>query len=338
MKGKYREPGKNAAMERPAADLRGMESEERLKDRDGLAKREGRLCGLFLYLCLTALLGGCSLAREEFEEAGEDRLAGVFLTREYLDTGTAQLEINWRGDVSFSTVKSGILGELIWEKEEGHDAFPRIAFEGLEGIGIYSISLWNEACQGNTGYSFSDGVFGEMKVNMGDGCETTETTVYVEPASGTSAFYFNPVYQTPRGEFYVTTGHSVSVELEEGASMSSSLSWEVRKSRNQEETEERVEFTINVVCSGADKPIKLLCVGSDDSVLDVLNREQLERILEEECELRLPAGTDYLIVEKEGADAAILRSICDGDEAFLSWLKPRGDGYLEGAMLPLVWQ
>ncbi|MCM1188841.1 MAG: hypothetical protein NC541_06055 [bacterium] len=308
----------------------------------GKSPGEGAKYAVFLAVCLfgTVIFGGCSLAREELATGGEDRLAGVFITEEYLDTGEPKLTVNRKGEVSLSEEAGRIWGELIWEEEKGrYDRAPRIIFEGTEGYGIYDVSLWNEQYQSYTGYNWCDDIFGEMNIKQSDEGVSVKTTVLVEPAAGRRSLYCNPVYQTPQGQFYVQAGQGLSAEMTAGASMSTGLSWERTKRENGEESGERVEFTIEIVCSGTDRPQRLLLMGEDGSVQGTVEQEQLEQFLaKEDTELRIPEGTAYLIVEREGTGQAVSRSLCAEGEAFIRFWKSRGDGYLEGGYLSLVWE
>lgn len=211
-------------------NLKGINLKEKILKRN-------RIFCLTICLLGTGLLCGCSLAREELKTE-EDRLAGVFLTREHLDTGTVDLKMDWRGNVSFGEDSGRIPGEIRWE--EGH---PRIGFPEVEGYGIYQVSLWDEAAQSDTGYSLIDEIFGYSKVSVGDEEDSVEAEVYLEPG-GRQSFYLNRVYQTPEGEIYLRPGTGLSSDMTAGASMSSSVAEEKTEKENGEEKRKKVSFSV----------------------------------------------------------------------------------------------
>ncbi|MCM1025523.1 MAG: hypothetical protein NC432_03770 [Roseburia sp.] len=293
---------------------------------------EKRIFSLAICLLGAALLGGCSLAREELE-TGEDRLAGVFLTREYLETGTAELTVNWKGEVSLEEEPGRIPGEIRWE--EGH---PSVTFPGVEGYGIYEVRLRNEGSGEEAGYNFTDEIFGYSEIVAGDELSSMETTVYVEPG-GQGSFYLNRVYQTAGGEIYLRTGPGLTSELTAGASMSSAISEERTETRDGKKTGEKTEFTIKIVCTEADRPVNILFLDEENNVLRRMSGEQLEQIFSaQEPKLRIPGDTAYLIVERPGTEDGVKREICARGEEYISFLQPWGEGYLRTEYMTLEWE
>lgn len=294
--------------------------------------KKGRFFGLILGFSTAAVLSGCSLAREE-PETGEDRLIGVFLTREYLGGGTAELKVDWKGNVSFGENSGRIPGEIRWEEGE-----PRVIFPEVEGYGIYQVSLREEASQRDIEHNLIEEIFGESKVNVGDEEDSMETMVYLEPG-GRQNIYLNPVYQTPQGEIYLQPGTGLSWDMTAGASVSSSVAEERREKKNGEEKRKRTEFTVKVVCTVTDRPTEILLMGEEDNVLRRVSGEELERILSaDEPGLRVPGETAYLIVERPEAKGGVVREICSRGEEFISFLQPWKEGYLRTEYLSVVWE
>ena len=309
-----------------------MKSEDR-------AGKKGKLAVLIGLTAAAGLLGGCSLAREELQAEGEDKLVGVFLTNAHVDTGTAELEVNWKGEVSFREEPGRVPGELLWvEGPEYNDRAPKILFEGVDGYGIYSIEVPDENSEYGTGFSFQDGIFTELHMAVTDEGESMEATIYVEK-DGPTDFYMNPVYQSPQGEIYMEQGSAVSCESwSEGLSMSQTISTECTQNRNGEETNERVSFTVHVTCKEKEETVSLLCMSSENTVINTISAEELLGMhSEEKTEVKIPAKTAYLIVQRQNESGEIVRTVCNRGEEFLSLMRSMGDGYLMPGGLTLVW-
>ncbi len=307
------------------------------EDRAGKKRKLVVLVGMAVAVWL---LGGCSLAKEELQTEGENKLVGVFMTNEYLDTGTSELDINWKGEVSFREEAGRIPGELLWDRDTDEFSGPSgIVFEGVEGYGIYSIELPNEHSEYGTGYSFQDEIFTELHIAVDDEGESMEATVYVEQ-DGPTDFYMNPVFQTPDGEIYMQKGSAVSCETwAEGQAMSQTISTEHTRNRNGEETKKRASFTVHVICKEKEETANLICMNSENKVIDTISSEALLGILSvKQQELRIPAGTAYLIAERQTENGEMIRTVCSRGEEFLNLMRPLENGYLVPDGFTLVWE
>lgn len=304
------------------------------------ADKKWKLAVLVGLTTAAGLLGGCSLAKEELQAKGEDKLVGVFLTNTYVDTGTAELEVNWKGEVSFREEAGRIPGEVLWNRDTDQVNRPSgVVFEGVEGYGIYSMEVPNESSEYGMGYSFQDDIFTELYMAVTDEGESMEATVYVEKA-GPINFYMNPVYQTPQGEIYMQQGSAVSCDSwSEGLSMSQTISTECTQNRNGEETKEKVSFTVHVTCAEKEEMASLVCMNSENNVIDTISTENLRGMSsEEKAEFQVPAGTAYLIVQRQNESGEIVRTVCNRGEEFVSLMCSMGDGYLMPGGLTLVWE
>ena len=304
------------------------------------ADKKWKLAVLVGLTTAAGLLGGCSLAKEELQAKGEDKLVGVFLTNTYVDTGTAELEVNWKGEVSFREEAGRIPGEVLWNRDTDQVNRPSgVVFEGVEGYGIYSMEVPNESSEYGMGYSFQDDIFTELYMAVTDEGESMEVTVYVEKA-GPINFYMNPVYQTPQGEIYMQQGSAVSCDSwSEGLSMSQTISTECTQNRNGEETKEKVSFTVHVTCAEKEEMASLVCMNSENNVIDTISTENLRGMSsEEKAEFQVPAGTAYLIVQRQNESGEIVRTVCNRGEEFVSLMCSMGDGYLMPGGLTLVWE
>lgn len=294
-----------------------------------------RLC-LALALALSVcLLTGCRLALDEAKMQGSenDRLVGVFVTEQYLDSGMPEVTVNSRGEISVAENREGIDGTLIFDEYRLRD----IAFDGTEGYGIYDIRVWEEELEIYTSYAITDDIFSDGFWKMGDE-DSAEVTIYVGQ-DGPDKFFFNPVYQTAQGDVYMQPGTGLfCTEKAEGSSSTHTLSWERKTAGNGQETVESSSFTIRIVYVGLIPSYKLLFMDGDSNVADVMTGDELAKMWEaEQWELKVPAGTAYLILEQEKGNGDIARVICSKGEESLEFLRSVGGGYLVKQQMYITW-
>lgn len=301
------------------------------------AKRVGLAA---IFLAMAGAFGGCSLAREEVSPQGEDRLVGIFMTREYPDLGFPEIEIDRKGEVSLREESARLYGRIQWEEDE--DAGPSgILFEGLEGEGIYHLERWNEELQFHTDYLFQnqDTVFQDGFYSAGDGEDSVEITVYVEATGERASFYVNPVYQTPEGEIYLQQGNGLTAEITEGSSMSHTVSWERKVRQDGEERKEKMVFTMHIVGRGRENLARLVFMDEQDQMIQEMPGEQVETLAAEgQGGLRIPEGTAYLLMEQEDGDGNVTRTLYNRGQETLDYLRPTGTGYLVREYLTLMWE
>ena len=273
-------------------------------------KMKIKVLALLLALCL---LSGCSLARPEAEEGnglGQDRMIGVFITRDYLDLfdfesyleDNLNTVMNGGGEISPEDVeKYG--GRLYAEKtDEGYDF-------GIEGMGAFCV----QGEQDGVPYSASYSV-GPMSLNLHSTVtdEGTEwdysATVYVH-CGGLEAFYTNPVYQDSEGRVYLTAGTGISSEIVDGSSMSQAMSSEYAISSEGET--QTYSMRVEVTFMGAELPksYRVLHMSKDSELLQT--EDYTPETLPEEL---LPCeGAEYLIIETLNQDN-VTRQVVSRDE------------------------
>ena len=265
---------------------------------------------LLLAMCL---LSGCSLARPEAEEGnglGQDRMIGVFITREYLDLfdfesyleDNLNTVMNGGGEISPEDVeKYG--GRLYAEKtDEGYDF-------GIEGMGAFCV----QGEQDGVPYSASYNI-GPMSLNLHSTVtdEGTEwdysATVYVH-CGGLEAFYTNPVFQDSEGRVYLTAGMGISSEIVDGSSMSQAMSSEYTISSEGET--QTYSMRVEVTFMGAELPksYRVLHMSKDSELLRA--EDYTPETLPEE--LRPCEGAEYLIIETLNQDN-VTRQVVSRDE------------------------
>lgn len=315
-----------------------------------------RLCVVLTWAIAVSLLTGCRLAREEAEtqRREEDRLVGVFVTEEHLDTGGPEVTINSRGELSFVENKEGIPGRIVPDE----NGWQKIIFESLEnvgsgdsesesteikGFGIYDIRVWEEGQEHYTLHGIMDGIFSDVywATNGGDNfnSNTVEATIYVEPG-GPEGFYFNPVYQTARGDIYMQPGNGLfSSERSEGMSETHTMSWKGSIVLNGQETAEESSFAINITCAVRPTAYRLLLMGEDSQIIKFVSGDELAEMWDnEQWELSVPAETAYLILEQEKDGGETGRVFCNKGEKSLEFLRSAGGGYLEKRLMSIIWE
>ena len=165
---------------------------------------------LILALCLS--LTGCSLLREDTsgEPAADDKLVGVYITPEHLDTFDFE---SYASDNISSLANGGEVSaedaakysnRIYAEIKDGTITFP------IEGTAIITARLG----EGNEKYFSSQLgdyiVGGGTSVNYGEDTDSVELsgTLYA-PAGEYVSAYCNPVYQEPDGDIYLTGGQGM---------------------------------------------------------------------------------------------------------------------------------
>lgn len=196
-----------------------------------IRRREGRLAGLIL-LGMAVFLGGCSLAREERQEAlGPDRLIGAYITREYLDLFDMEGYLNnhagllEKGSITVGPGQGEEYRGRIYaalEKKDGQGT-PEYVFEGIEGIPFFMPLVKSEDGSGE------DLVTARQGPEISDAHFTSGNSIKLEGViyySGKDSpqFYCNPVYQCPDGSVYLTAGTGVSGQMASGVSLNMQLS------------------------------------------------------------------------------------------------------------------
>lgn len=262
-------------------------------------KMKIKVLALLLALCL---LSGCSLARPEAEEGnglGQDRMIGVFITREYLDLfdfesyleDNLHTVMNGGGEIAPEDMeKYG--GRLYAEKtDKGYDF-------GIEGMGAFCV----QGEQDGVPYSASYNI-GPMSLNLHSTVtdEGTEwdysATVYVH-CGGLETFYTNPVYQDSEGRVYLMAGPGISSEIVDGSSMSQAMSSEYTTTMDGET--QTYSMRVEVTYMGAELPksYRVLHMSKDSELLRA--EDYTPETLPEE--LRPCEGAEYLVIETINRD------------------------------------
>ncbi len=249
----------------------------------------------------------------------KDRLIGVFVTTEHLDLFDIEGYFNDHanqilsgGEISESESAEyeGRLYATLIEKpytneQTGETTMTmEYVFEGVEGISYYCALFSDEAgsYHGASGdEAISDGHTAINSTDAGDSI-SLEGTIYVSTIGGPSAFYYNPVYQTPQGEVYAVTGQGMSYGGDITAGMSGSQELKDEMSTTTGDETETVSSNVKTTVCFMDAPTGVTVIQ--------LNRESKVLAADEYAPGTLPEtltvepDTEYIVVETHttGAD------------------------------------
>lgn len=262
-------------------------------------KMKIKVLALLLALCL---LSGCSLARPEAEEGnglGQDRMIGVFITRDYLDLfdfesyleDNLNTVMNGGGEISPEDVeKYG--GRLYAEKtDEGYDF-------GIEGMGAFDVQTEQDGVPCSSSYSIGPISLSLHSTVTDEGTSYDYSGMVYVQCGDTEIFYINPVFQDSEGRVYLTAGTGISSEIVDGSSMSQAMSSEYTISAEGET--QTYSMRVEVTFMGAELPksYRVLHMSKDSELL------QTEDYTPETLpgELRPCEGAEYLIIETLNQD------------------------------------
>ncbi len=345
---------------------------------DGIGRKEQRsdrariwmwcrtLARAAMIMLMMGSLVGCQLARPDGEvsETGkgvnEDRLVGVYVTREhlhlfdmegYLRDNLGQVMKDENHVIQDGAAYEGRLyAELVTQTSTDEDGrtheHQEYVFADLEGMGLYSVFI--DAEEG--GYHTSLSGDGISDVHVGyhtkdDGEDISlEGVIYVAARArsvqqGDTVFYFNPVYQSADGQVYLMSGSglgSMSVSSA-GTSMSHEMNGTVTIKIDGEE--KIYGCDVNVTIESVYAPEKMIVHQMSAKNIVLTKTEYIPGQLPDSLEVE--PETAYLLVETWQEDEAgqwiVERSICQSDEKTLSVLYDRGDGICQEDTLSIEW-
>lgn len=177
---------------------------------------------LSLALCAGLLLAGagCQLAQPEADAAPEpDRLIGAYVTREYVDLFDIKAYLadnldSIGSDAVVSAEDSREYAGRLWAQPvPGDDGRPEDWVFPVEGMGMYC--PYTEDLSGTyIGNHTDPGVVSSgVHVTSTDDGDRIELDFTLYSVLGEEIeFYCNPVYQTPEGDVYLTSGNGISLD------------------------------------------------------------------------------------------------------------------------------
>lgn len=316
---------------------------------------------LTMEICLALLLSiltGCQLAREDAgTNASEDRLIGVFITKDHLDLFDFEGYLNDNisslsdGEIKFdgtaeeyqSRLYAQLRSKTLTNTETGKKVVTQeYVFPRFEGINYFSARVPADAEQESYVTSESDEAIsdGHTDLKYGDqGNSTTmEGTVYVTPGPG-NIYYFNPVYQSADGRVYATTGNGLytSGVQSEGAAFAQTMDAIYTTTENGKTRTDSISVKISISVMNPPEKIVLLQMGVDGSLIlraEYTSSELPKAIVPEK-------NTEYFIAEtkKTGGtdDDIISRKLYGKDVESLEAFFSREDGICVKQWVQIEW-
>lgn len=302
-----------------------------------------KICALFLALAL--LLSGCQLAKPETEtQTQRDKLVGVFVTEEYLDLFDMEAYLqdhigdlaNGSLTVEDSAQYSGrIYAEFVEDTADGF-ASGRYVFQDLEGILMASYRVMPHGNNENAYWS-SDVTEGLCNVSTGhysrdDGFDLEMSgTIYVSTSYIEPCFYFNPVYQTPEGDVYLTAGSVIGFATGFGSS-AHTFSEEGTYTENGVENSysSEIKVTLETV-----NPAKRIVVLQMDENNRLLRRDEFDP--QQPMDSLVPvAGCAYVLVEEHTVQGVRRALYQTGDRHFTAYRVLENDICVQ-LQVPIQW-
>lgn len=288
-----------------------MESERRVSERKMRGKRMRGIRTLpFLFLSL--FLSGCSLAREDLQEAekAQERICGVLVTVGDL---RAQLEedmdLEGRTFSSMRELEEAIAATAEVKAEGTLTEDGGYVFAGVPGhfLGVFE----KEDEEGPYTHFANDGSFADVEAHTkvsDTGTEREMKAVVMAPPDLREPVYMNPVYQRGDGTVYVELsggGFLVGGTREEGEVYTQTFTSKETRNINGKEEEDLLELTVSCEVRYPVETVRVLEMSAENELLgtQVLSREMEEAALHER--------TAYVIVEEERADGTLERSLYD---------------------------
>lgn len=304
-----------------------------------------------LFCLIAALLpSGCSLALDEAPiRTGQDRLAGVFVTSEYIRQGTPEIEMNSQGEITIKETTKKIYGTL--NKDTGSTQ-PPITFPGLEGYGLYRLEFPEMDFMGTgvTDYSSSisemvsyytgDDFFTDLHFSSTDEEESAEGSLYVSTDTSFN-YFFNPVYQQEDGQVYLLPGTGISTAyFVDGQKYAHDTSQSITRNTDGKEESKSYRFKVSIVAADPPAETELFFMSEDHKLLRSLTTAQLNTFAEKENpQLELSPDVSYLILQQKTKDGAeSTHRLFDRGEETLTYMVPAENHMLREMQIYLIWQ
>lgn len=280
-----------------------------------------------LIFALALMLPGCSLLREDGEPADADRLVGVYITENYIDS--FDFEAYVQDNASSLSGGSGEISRedaakytrrIYAEITDGKTSFP------IEGIAFIAARYEKdgESCNGSDyGDKLADV---HLSINVSDDMETTVLTgkLFADSGAGHMSAYCNPVYQQADGRVYLVPGEGVSANM---GSMTHSLS-ESCESAKKGERGYGMDITLEVEGRRPSEKLAVLLYSAEGALLS-----RTEYAPEEMPEEISAAGAAWAVFEDYTADYSgepqVIRQLiaAGSDEGFLSLHLEPGESF-----------
>lgn len=280
-----------------------------------------------LIFVLALMLPGCSLLREDGEPADADRLVGVYITENYIDS--FDFEAYVQDNASSLSGGSGEISRedaakytrrIYAEITDGKTSFP------IEGIAFIA-ARYEKDGESCTGSDYGDKLADvHLSINVSDDMETTVLTgkLFADSGAGHMSAYCNPVYQQADGRVYLVPGEGVSANM---GSMTHSLS-ESCESAKKGERGYGMDITLEVEGRRTSEKLAVLLYSAEGALLS-----RTEYAPEEMPEEIAAEGAAWAVFEDYTADYSgepqVIRQLiaAGSDEGFLSLHLEPGESF-----------
>lgn len=280
-----------------------------------------------LIFAIALMLPGCSLLREDGEPADADRLVGVYITENYIDS--FDFEAYVQDNASSLSGGSGEISRedaakytrrIYAEITDGKTSFP------IEGIAFIA-ARYEKDGESCTGSDYGDKLADvHLSINVSDDMETTVLTgkLFADSGAGHMSAYCNPVYQQADGRVYLVPGEGVSANM---GSMTHSLS-ESCESAKKGERGYGMDITLEVEGRRPSEKLAVLLYSAEGALLS-----RTEYAPEEMPEEIAAEGAAWAVFEDYTADYSgepqVIRQLiaAGSDEGFLSLHLEPGESF-----------
>ena len=279
-----------------------------------------------LIFALALMLPGCSLLREEGEPADADRLVGVYITENYIDSFDFEAyvqdnasSLSGGGEISREDAAK-YTRRIYAEVVDGKTSFP------IEGIAFIA-ARYEKDGESCTGSDYGDKLADvHLSINVSDDMETTVLTgkLFADSGAGHMSAYCNPVYQQADGRVYLVPGEGMSANM---GSMTHSLS-ESCESAKKGERGYGMDITLEVEGRRPSEKLAVLLYSAEGALLS-----RTEYAPEEMPEEISAAGAAWAVFEDYTADydgePQVIRQLiaAGSDEGFLSLHLEPGESF-----------
>ena len=279
-----------------------------------------------LIFVLALMLPGCSLLREDGEPADADRLVGVYITENYIDSFDFEAYVqdnasSLSGGSEISREDAAKYTRRIYaEITDGKTSFP------IEGIAFIA-ARYEKDGESCTGSDYGDKLADvHLSINVSDDMETTVLTgkLFADSGAGHMSAYCNPVYQQADGRVYLVPGEGVSANM---GSMTHSLS-ESCESAKKGERGYGMDITLEVEGRRPSEKLAVLLYSAEGALLS-----RTEYAPEEMPEEISAEGAAWAVFEDYTADYSgepqVIRQLiaAGSDEGFLSLHLEPGESF-----------
>lgn len=279
-----------------------------------------------LIFVLALMLPGCSLLREDGEPADADRLVGVYITENYIDSFDFEAyvqdnasSLSGGGEISREDAAK-YTRRIYAEITDGKTSFP------IEGIAFIA-ARYEKDGESCTGSDYGDKLADvHLSINVSDDMETTVLTgkLFADSGAGHMSAYCNPVYQQADGRVYLVPGEGVSANM---GSMTHSLS-ESCESAKKGERGYGMDITLEVEGRRPSEKLAVLLYSAEGALLS-----RTEYAPEEMPEEISAEGAAWAVFEDYTADYSgepqVIRQLiaAGSDEGFLSLHLEPGESF-----------